>query len=52
MTAARPEVAVPLYESFVATLRARGLPVETGRFGAMMDVESVNAGPVTIPLER
>jgi D-tyrosyl-tRNA(Tyr) deacylase len=50
--AARPEVAVPLYERFVALLRERGLAVETGEFGAMMDVELVNDGPVTLWLER
>ena len=50
--AARPEVAVPLYERFIALLRERGLPVETGEFGAMMDVELVNDGPVTLWLER
>ena len=50
--AARPEVAIPLYEKFVATLRARGLRVETGEFGAMMDVDLVNDGPVTLWLER
>ena len=50
--AARPEQAIPLYEGFVARLRARGLHVETGEFGAMMDVELVNDGPVTILLER
>jgi D-tyrosyl-tRNA(Tyr) deacylase len=50
--AARPETAVPLYERFVALLRARGAPVETGEFGAMMDVELVNDGPVTLWLER
>jgi D-tyrosyl-tRNA(Tyr) deacylase len=50
--AARPEVAVPLYERFVALLRERGLTVETGEFGAMMDVELVNDGPVTLWLER
>ncbi len=50
--AARPEVAEPLYERFVAMLRARGLTVETGEFGAMMDVELVNDGPVTLWLER
>lgn len=50
--AARPEQAIPLYESFVAALRARGLKVETGEFGAMMDVELVNDGPVTLWLER
>jgi D-tyrosyl-tRNA(Tyr) deacylase len=50
--AARPETAVPLYERFVALLRERGVPVETGEFGAMMDVELVNDGPVTLWLER
>ena len=51
--AAPPEVAVPLYERFLALLRER-VPgrVETGRFGAMMDVEMVNDGPVTLILER
>jgi D-tyrosyl-tRNA(Tyr) deacylase len=50
--AARPEVAIPLYERFVALLRAAGRPVATGEFGAMMDVELVNDGPVTLILER
>jgi D-tyrosyl-tRNA(Tyr) deacylase len=50
--AARPEVAIPLYERFVAVLRERGVRVETGEFGAMMDVELVNDGPVTLWLER
>ena len=50
--AARPETAVPLYERFIALLRARGARVETGEFGAMMDVELVNDGPVTLWLER
>jgi D-tyrosyl-tRNA(Tyr) deacylase len=50
--AARPEIAVPLYEAFVAALRARDLQVETGEFGAMMDVDLVNDGPVTLMLER
>jgi D-aminoacyl-tRNA deacylase len=50
--AARPEVAVPLYEAFVAALRARGLEVATGRFGAMMEVDLINDGPVTLLLER
>jgi D-tyrosyl-tRNA(Tyr) deacylase len=50
--AARPEVAIPLYERFIALLRGRGVSVETGEFGAMMDVELVNDGPVTLWLER
>ena len=50
--AARPEVAIPLYERFVEILRATGLPVGTGEFGAMMEVELVNDGPVTLILER
>ena len=50
--AARPDVAIPLYESFVLALRAKQLRVETGEFGAMMDVELVNDGPVTLWLER
>jgi len=50
--AARPEVAIPLYESFIAVLRAKELRVETGEFGAIMDVELVNDGPVTLWLER
>jgi D-aminoacyl-tRNA deacylase len=50
--AARPEVAEPLYERFVALLRSDGLTVETGAFGAMMEVELVNDGPVTMWLER
>jgi D-tyrosyl-tRNA(Tyr) deacylase len=50
--AARPETAIPLYERFIALLRERGLSVATGEFGAMMEVELVNDGPVTIPLEK
>ena len=50
--AARPEIAEPLYARFVAMLRDRRLTVETGEFGAMMDVELVNDGPVTLWLER
>ena len=46
--AGAPEAAKPLYEYFVATARARGIPVETGVFQAMMKVELVNEGPVTI----
>ena len=50
--AARPEQAVPLYERFLAMLRERGVTVATGEFGATMEVELVNDGPVTLWLER
>ncbi len=50
--AARPEVAIPLYEGFIQLLRERGLHVSTGEFGAMMAVELVNDGPVTLWLEK
>jgi D-tyrosyl-tRNA(Tyr) deacylase len=46
--AARPETAIPLYELFIDECRKAGFAVETGIFGAMMNVSSVNAGPVTI----
>jgi D-tyrosyl-tRNA(Tyr) deacylase len=49
--AAPPEHAEPLVESVVAALRARGAPVATGVFGAMMAVESVNDGPFTVVIE-
>jgi len=49
--AARPEHARPLYERFVARLRAAGLTCQTGRFQEMMEVELVNDGPVTILLD-
>jgi D-aminoacyl-tRNA deacylase len=49
--AAPPEEAEPLYEQFCAVLRALGVPVETGVFGAKMQVELVNDGPVTIVLD-
>ena len=51
LAAARPEVAVPLYEQFVQACRDRGFPVETGVFGAHMDVDSRNSGPLTILLD-
>ncbi|MCE0451797.1 MULTISPECIES: D-aminoacyl-tRNA deacylase [Brevibacillus] len=51
MAAARPEQAEPLYELFNAKLREKGLHVETGRFGAMMDVRLLNDGPVTLIVE-
>ncbi|MDE6880670.1 MAG: D-tyrosyl-tRNA(Tyr) deacylase [Oscillospiraceae bacterium] len=46
--AARPDVAIPLYERFLARCRERGFPVAHGEFGADMQVESINDGPVTI----
>jgi D-tyrosyl-tRNA(Tyr) deacylase len=52
VAAARPEVAEPLVDTFVAALRAAGAQVETGRFGADMAVALVNDGPVTVLVER
>ncbi len=50
--AAGPALAIPLYEKFVAQFSAAlGRPVATGRFGAMMDVALVNAGPVTLVID-
>ena len=49
--AAKPDVAIPLYERFMDHCRQRGFPVEHGEFGADMQVESVNDGPVTILLD-
>ena len=49
--AARPDIAIPLYELFISECRNAGFTVETGSFGAMMDVSSVNDGPVTIILD-
>lgn len=48
LAAARPEIAIPLYEKFIALCRDKGFSVETGEFGAEMLVESVNDGPVTL----
>jgi D-tyrosyl-tRNA(Tyr) deacylase len=50
--AAAPDEATALYDLFVRELVARGAPVETGSFGALMEVELVNDGPVTLILER
>jgi D-tyrosyl-tRNA(Tyr) deacylase len=53
--AAPPDIAIPLYEKFVGVLKEKSsgkIPIETGEFGAMMDVELVNDGPVTLILER
>ena len=49
--AAPPETAIPLYETFVNAVRALGIPTATGRFGALMQVELVNDGPVTLILD-
>ncbi|MFD1177059.1 D-aminoacyl-tRNA deacylase [Paenibacillus puldeungensis] len=51
IAAARPEMAAPLYDRFNAMLRDKGLVVETGEFGADMDVELINWGPVTLILD-
>lgn len=50
--AARPELAIPLYDQFVALLRAKGFAVPTGEFGADMQVALLNDGPVTLILDR
>lgn len=49
--AARPEHSEPLYEYFVAQARNQGLQVETGKFGAMMDVSLTNTGPFTLVVD-
>ena len=49
--AAAPETAIPLYEEFINAIKAHGIPTATGRFGAMMQVELCNAGPVTLILD-
>ncbi|MEK5264925.1 D-aminoacyl-tRNA deacylase [Bacillus sp. FSL R7-0166] len=51
MKAAKPDVANSLYECFNETLREKGIHVETGRFGAMMDVSLTNSGPVTMLMD-
>ena len=51
LSAARAEVAIPLYEKFVALCREKGYHVETGEFGAHMEVESVNNGPFTLVVD-
>ncbi len=48
ITAAPPPIAIPLYEAFINGVKALGIPVATGRFGADMHVELVNDGPVTL----
>jgi D-tyrosyl-tRNA(Tyr) deacylase len=49
--AAAPELAVSLYDLFVEEIRKKGIKVETGRFGAVMDVNLINSGPVTLLLD-
>ena len=51
-SAAKPGFAEPMYEKFNEALRERGVTVETGVFGAMMDVSLINDGPVTLILEK
>lgn len=51
MKAAHPTIAEPLYNQFNELLKAENIDVQTGEFGAMMDVSIVNAGPVTITIE-
>lgn len=51
LAAARPEVAIPLYERFIALCREKGLLVQTGEFGADMKVDSLNDGPLTLILD-
>ncbi len=51
LSAARPETAIPLYEKFVALVREKGFRVETGEFGAYMEVDSVNDGPFTLVVD-
>ena len=51
IAAARPEVAIPLYERYIALLRGHGVAVETGEFGADMQVDLLNDGPVTLMLD-
>jgi len=51
MAAAKPDYALELYQRFNDILRSKGVHVETGEFGAMMDVQLINDGPVTLILE-
>ncbi len=50
--AARPETAIPLYEAFINAVKAQGVPTAAGKFGADMQVELVNEGPVTLIVEK
>lgn len=51
LAAARPEVAIPLYEKFVELCRGKGFHVETGEFGAYMEIDSLNDGPLTLVVD-
>ena len=51
MKAAKPDIAIPLYDSFNASLQAKGIDVQTGIFGADMKIDLCNDGPVTIVLD-
>lgn len=51
LAAARPEIAIPLYEKFVQLCRDKGFHTETGEFGAYMQVESLNDGPLTLVVD-
>ena len=51
LAAARPDVAIPLYEKFVELCRAKGIHTETGEFGAYMQVDSLNDGPLTLVVD-
>src|SRR5262245_49926790 len=52
IAAAKPEIAIPLYEAFINAVKALGVPVAAGQFGADMSVELVNEGPVTLIVEK
>jgi D-tyrosyl-tRNA(Tyr) deacylase len=52
LNAAHPDHAIPLYQAFIEAFRSRGITVATGEFGAMMQVEIHNDGPVTLWFER
>ena len=49
--AAKPDIAIPVYEHFVSEVKARGIPLITGEFGADMAIDHVNDGPVTLILD-
>ena len=49
--AAKPDIAIPVYEHFVSEIKARGIPLITGEFGADMAIDHVNDGPVTLILD-